>query len=80
MKNNIGYTQQIGYRKLDFLALKIVGLDCERICSQVQELVNEYTNSGKVMDDSFLVIRICNPSCTIDPELPKLENIKIPES
>lgn len=48
------------------------GLDCNKICNGIQNLVNKYVGAGKVVDNSFLIINIANVSCTIDPELPKL--------
>ena len=65
---------------MDFLSLKIQELDCQQICQKIQNLIDQYVRSGKVIDNSFLDVRISNVSCTIDPELQKLENVNISES
>ena len=79
--NTIGYTQQQNRNaELDFLSLKIQELDCQQICQKIQNLIDQYTRSGKVIDNSFLDIRISNVACTIEPELQKLENVNISES
>lgn len=64
----------------NFISLKIVGLDCNALCQKVQALVDKYVKSGKIVDDSFLIIKVSNVSCTIDPELKKIENVNITES
>lgn len=57
----------------NFIVTSIVGLECNNLCQQVQNLVNKYVERGGLVDNSFLRINIVNPSCTIDPELPKIE-------
>lgn len=57
----------------NFIATSIVGLECNSLCQKVQDLVNKYVENGGIVDHSFLRINIVNPSCTIDPELPKIE-------
>ena len=60
---------------MDFISIKITqGLDCNNICKQVQELVNKYAQAGKIIDNSFLDIRISNTSCTIESDKLKLPN------
>lgn len=62
---------------MDSIYIKISqGLDCNSICKQVQDLVNKYVQSGKIIDNSFLCINISNVSCDIEPELPKIKNDK----
>ena len=70
----------MGNNKLDFISLSIAGLDCNQICEKIQKLVNDYVESGRVIDNSLLDIRISNVSCTIEPELPKIEKHNITES
>ena len=61
---------------MDFISLKIQELDCQQICQKIQNLLDQYVRSGKIIDNSFLDIRISNVSCTLEPELQKIENRK----
>ena len=76
---NITYTQQTTgrYTLENSIVLSFNnGLDCNKICHEIQNLINRYTGSGKVVDNSFLIINIANVSCTIEPELPKIPYIE----
>ena len=65
---------------MEFISLRISSLDCEQICQNVQKLVNDYVRSGKIIDNSFLDIRISNVTCTIEPELQKIGKVNITEN
>ncbi len=60
---------------MDFISIKISNqLDCNVICQKIQSLVNDYVRSGKIIDNSYLDIRISNATCTIETDKIKLPN------
>ena len=60
---------------MDFISIKIGnGLDCNIICKKIESLVNDYVQSGKIIDDSYIDIRISNVSCVIETDNLKLPN------
>lgn len=60
----------------DFISLGLNDLSCDKICHKVQELINKYIQSGKVVDNSILHIQIKNISHTIDKEQLETRNIE----
>lgn len=60
--------------------LKIESLDCNNVCKEVQKLINRYIQSGSLVDNAYLSIKISNVSSTIEPYRPKLEFVENPES
>ena len=61
---------------MDFISIKITnGLDCNIICKKIESLVNDYVRSGKIIDNSYLDIRISNATCIIDDP----EQLKLPD-
>lgn len=61
---------------MDFLSFKISGLDCNQVCNGIQRMINKYVESGKVIDNSLIDIRIVNISHDIEIELPKIPEAK----
>ncbi len=59
---------------MDFISFKINdGLDCNVICSRVQKLINDYVESGKIIDNSYIDIRISNATSFVNLDKPKIE-------